>query len=309
MISGRGLGHTGGTLDKLEAIPGYRTDLAEERLKNILQEVGCFISGQTSELAPADRILYALRNETQTVECIPLIVGSILSKKLAEGLDRLVLDVKVGSGAFMQTMESAQALAQALVTTGKGAGIQTSALLTDMEQPLGEACGNALEVEEAIDCLQGGGPADLSALTVALAGHPEAARVLASGAAYERFCRMVAAQGGVLSKLKHDTHGPVQKLVLEAPEAGFIQKCDARTIGVAVFRLGAGRLKAEDPVHSGVGARIHCKVGDMVAQGQPLITLYHAEQNAELAFALVKQAVAIVERPCSPRSLVLGRFE
>ncbi|HNH49279.1 MAG TPA: thymidine phosphorylase, partial [Myxococcota bacterium] len=184
MISGRGLGHTGGTLDKLESIPGFRTDLDEDALRRTLREVGCFMNGQTTSLAPSDRILYALRNETQTVECIPLIVGSILSKKLAEGLDRLVLDVKVGSGAFMQTEEDALALARALVRVGNGAGVHTRALLTDMEQPLGELCGNALEVIEAVECLKGGGPPDLRALTIALAGHPDAAKVLDSGAAY-----------------------------------------------------------------------------------------------------------------------------
>lgn len=297
MVSGRGLGHTGGTLDKLEAIPGFRTDLDEAALRKTLKEVGCFMNGQTARLAPADRILYALRNETQTVECIPLIVASILSKKLAEGLDRLVLDVKVGTGAFMQTEADARRLAEALVRVGNGAGVQTRALLTQMNQPLGEACGNALEVQESVDCLKGGGPADLRALVLALAGHPGAAGVLDSGAAYERFCRMCEAHGGDLSKL---SLGNVKEHVVRATEAGVIRRCDARHIGVAVFRLGAGRLRAEDPVHPGVGARVHVKIGDTVAIGQPLITLYHAERNVDLALREVDQAFDVGDSAESP---------
>jgi thymidine phosphorylase len=306
MISGRGLGHTGGTLDKLEAIPGFRTDLDEEALRRTLREVGCFMNGQTASLAPADRILYALRNETQTVECIPLIVGSILSKKLAEGLDRLVLDVKVGSGAFMQTEAEALALARALVRVGNGAGVHTRALLTDMEQPLGELCGNALEVIEAVECLKGGGPADLRALTIALAGHPDAAKVLDSGAAYERFCRMCRAHGGNLEAL--ELQG-VEPLVIPAPRDGFLHRCDARRIGVAVFRLGAGRLRAEDPVHPMVGAQVHKKVGDPVEEGEPLITLYHAEQGLPAALAELADAFWVERAPAAPRPLVLRTVE
>ena len=306
MISGRGLGHTGGTLDKLEAIPGFRTDLDEDALRRTLREVGCFMNGQTASLAPADRILYALRNETQTVECIPLIVGSILSKKLAEGLDRLVLDVKVGSGAFMRTEAEALALARALVRVGNGAGVHTRALLTDMEQPLGELCGNALEVIEAVACLKGEGPADLRALTIALAGHPDAEKVLDSGAAYERFCRMCRAHGGRLEEL--ELQG-VQPLVIPAPRDGFLHRCDARRIGVAVFRLGAGRLRAEDPVHPMVGAQVHKKVGDPVEEGEPLITLYHAEQGLPAALAELAEAFWVEHTPAAPRPLVLRTVE
>ncbi len=196
MVSGRGLGHTGGTLDKLEAIPGYRTDLTDDELAVVLREVGAFISGQTASLAPADRVLYALRNETCTVESIPLIVGSILSKKLAEGVQRLVLDVKTGSGAFMTTPEASRALAEALVRVAQGAGVSCSAHFTAMDRPLGSAVGNALEVRESVDCLQGGGPDDLRELVVALADDPRAAEVLASGRAYPRFLAMVEGQGG-----------------------------------------------------------------------------------------------------------------
>ncbi len=304
MISGRGLGHTGGTLDKLEAIPGYRCDLDDAALRQTLADVGCFISGQTGELAPADRVLYALRNETQTVECIPLIVASILSKKLAEGLDRLVLDVKVGSGAFMKTEGEARALAEALVRVGNGAGVHTSAAITDMEQPLGIAAGNANEVVEAIATLQGKGPADLRALTLALAGHPDAERVLDSGAAYERFARMVHAQGGDLRSLPR---APAERVVL-ASASGFVTRCDALAIGRAVFVLGAGRLRAEDAVDPRVGVLVHRKVGDRVERGEPLATLQTADQGVDRALAEVAGAFAIGHVAAS-RPLVLARIE
>ena len=305
MISGRGLGHTGGTLDKLEAIPGYRCDLDETALRRALTDVGCFINGQTASLAPADRILYALRNETQTVECIPLIVASILSKKLAEGLDRLVLDVKVGTGAFMKTEADARRLAEALVRVGNGAGVGTKALLTDMEQPLGEACGNALEVRESIACLQGGGPADLRDLTIELAGHPDAAAVLASGRAYERFERMVAAHGGRLAALAESEAG-VEVEELRAPRPGVLTRCDAWEIGRAAFVCGAGRLHAEDPVHPGVGVSVFKKVGDRVEAGEPLARLHHAGRGVEEARALLASAFAVGDFAV-PRPLLRGR--
>lgn len=304
MISGRGLGHTGGTLDKLEAIPGYRCDLDDDALRRALRDVGCFINGQTAALAPADRILYALRNETQTVECIPLIVASILSKKLAEGLDRLVLDVKVGTGAFMKTQTDAQALAEALVRVGNGAGVKTTALLTDMSQPLGQACGNALEVDESVACLQGGGPADLRELTVRLAGHPDAARVLASGAAYERFVAMARAHGGDLPAMRY----PVETVELKAAKSGVVTRCDAWGIGRAAFVLGAGRLRTQDVVHPGVGVTVLKKRGDAVMQGEPLARLHHADRNLELAMAEATGAFDIGDLSESAGStpLVLG---
>jgi pyrimidine-nucleoside phosphorylase len=304
MISGRGLGHTGGTLDKLEAIPGYRCDLDDVALRRTLLDVGCFINGQTARLAPADRILYALRNETQTVECIPLIVASILSKKLAEGLDRLVLDVKVGTGAFMKTEADARKLAEALVRVGNGAGVETRALLTDMEQPLGRTCGNAIEVEESIACLKGGGPDDLRDLTVALAGHPDAARVLASGQAYERFERMVAAHGGSLDRLAESSAGVVVEEV-RAEAAGYLSRCDAWDIGRAAFVLGTGRLRAEDAVHPGVGVTVLAKVGDRVEAGQPLALLHHATQGVEHARRLLLSAFALGDA-CPPREMIRG---
>ncbi len=252
MISGRGLGVTGGTLDKLESIPGYRTDLSEAALRRVLEGVGCFISGQTGELAPADRLLYALRNETATVPSIPLITASILSKKLAEGIDRLVLDVKCGSGAFMKTRAEAQALADSLVRVGVGAGVATEAHITDMSQPLGDAVGNALEVIEAVETLRGGGPADLRALTLVLSGEPErGAAALDDGSAYARWRELVEAQGG-------DPDAPLRgldacrRVDLPAPRSGVIATCDAYGIGRAAFPLGAGPVRAADPVHHGV---------------------------------------------------------
>ena len=304
MISGRGLGHTGGTLDKLEAIPGYRCDLDDAALHRVLKDVGCFISGQTAALAPADRILYGLRNETQTVACIPLIVASILSKKLAEGLDRLVLDVKVGTGAFMRTKGDAHALAEAMVRVGNGAGVKTRALLTDMSQPLGAACGNALEVMESLDCLQGKGPADLRALTLELCDHPDAARVLDSGAAFERFARMARAQGGTLSLLQADA----ERWELSAPADGVVTTCDAWNIGRAAFVAGAGRLRAEDAVDPAVGVMVHKKVGDRVGRGEALATLWHHGRCLDEAKAELGKAFSVGDTAAA-RPLVLGHVE
>ncbi|MEL6348220.1 MAG: thymidine phosphorylase [Myxococcota bacterium] len=288
MISGRGLGHTGGTLDKLEAIPGMRVDLPIETLRKNLDEVGCFICGQTGDLAPADRTLYALRNETGTVPSIPLIVASILSKKLSEGIGALVMDVKWGSGAFMKTRDDARALADRLVSVGQGAGVDTRAVLSEMNQPLGETVGNALEVQEAVDCLKGGGPPELSALVCDLIGDPLAKDMLASGAAYERWARMVRAQGG-------DPDAPLlgagcEERIVRAKRAGTITRCDALQIGRAAFVLGAGRARAADPIHPGVGVRVLRKIGDDVAAGEALAVLVHAEKGVDEAVAMVQGA-------------------
>lgn len=283
MISGRGLGYTGGTLDKLEAIPGFRADLPEDRLRAILGDVGCFITGQTADLAPADRVLYGLRNETCTVESVPLIVGSILSKKLAAGVRRLVLDVKTGSGAFMQRMEDSVALATALVKVARGAGLDCDAAITEMGRPLGRSAGNGIEVEESVACLKGEGPADLRELVLAFADHPDAAKVLDSGAAYERFTRMVAAQGGDPSALTDPDRlgraGTTEEQV-RATRSGFVERVDARAIGVAVFVLGAGRRRAEDPVDPGVGVTWHVTPGDDVRAGDILATVRHRDAHA-----------------------------
>jgi pyrimidine-nucleoside phosphorylase len=292
MISGRGLGITGGTLDKLESIPGYRTDLEPAELRQALETVGCFISGQTGELAPADRILYALRNETGTVPSIPLITASILSKKMAEGLDRLVLDVKCGSGAFMKTREGAQGLADSLVRVGKGYGVETEAHITDMSQPLGDAVGNALEVQESIECLQGGGPALLRELVCRLSGRPEeAAGVLDDGRAYAAWQGLVLAHGGDPDA---DLLGEgCTQIVIEAEQSGVVSRCDAACVGRAAFALGAGRAAAADPIHMGVGVIVHAHVGDAVEVGQPLFTVFHDEKGLERARGELGQAVEV----------------
>ena len=274
MLSGRGLGLTGGTLDKLEAIPGYDTRLQPDRLHEILAEVGCFINGQTAQIAPADRILYSLRDEICTVESIPLITASILSKKLVEGIDQLVLDVKWGSGAFMKTREDAQALADSLVTVGNGAGVQTTAHLTDMTQPLGLKIGNALEVEEAEACLRGEGPEDLTELCVLLSGEGERARdVLRSGAALPRWHAMVRAHGGDPEQALHGQG--CQDEVVTSTGSGVVTQCDAGELGWAAHRLGAGRTHADEDVHFGGGLILHAKRGDVVEAGQPLVTIRH----------------------------------
>jgi thymidine phosphorylase len=295
MISGRGLGVTGGTLDKLEAIPGYRTDLSEAELRSALERVGCFINGQTGELAPADRFLYALRNETATVPSIPLITASILSKKLAEGLDRLVLDVKCGSGAFMKTREDAEDLAESLVRVGNGAGVETTAHITDMSQPLGDAVGNALEVQEAVDTLRGGGPAAFRGLVLTLSGDPErGGELLDNGEAYAKWLELVRAHGGDPEAALKGGEG-LKTAVIEAPRAGEVVTCDAFGVGRAAFLLGAGRVRADAPVHFGVGAVVHAHRGDRVEAGQPLVTLYHAGRGLEEARALAAGAFEIEE--------------
>lgn len=275
MISGRGLGHTGGTLDKLETIPGFRADLSKLELNQVLDDVGCFISGQTAEVAPADRILYALRDETGTVDSIPLIVASILSKKIAAGVRRLVLDVKVGSGAFMKTEGDACELAEALVEVARGAGLECSARLTAMDRPLGEAVGNRLEVAEAVACLQGSGPNDLREVVLGLTDHPDAAAVLASGRAFARFERMVAAQGGDPTRLTPEPGSDVAIHTLVAEQDGIVTRASAYPLGIAAFELGAGRGSPDAEVDGDVGLRVKAKPGDTVRRGDPLVELVH----------------------------------
>jgi len=278
-LSGRGLGHTGGTLDKLESISGWRAQLSAEEIRAQLREVGAVVCAPTDGLAPADRKLYALRDVTGTVESVPLIASSIMSKKIAEGADALVLDVKVGSGAFMKTPEDARRLAGALVGIGAEHGLAVSALLTDMSAPLGRAVGNAVEVAESVEVLRGGGPADVVELTVALAGEmlaraglPDAdpAGVLASGRAYETWCRMIRAQGG-------DPEAPLPTAththVVASPEDGVLARLDAYAVGVAAWRLGAGRARKEDAVRHAAGVLCLAKPGDRVTRGQPLLEL------------------------------------
>jgi thymidine phosphorylase len=277
-LSGRGLGHTGGTLDKLESIPGWRAQLSNDEIISQLNDVGAVVCATTPTLAPADRKLYALRDVTGTVESIPLIASSIMSKKIAEGAGGLVLDVKVGSGAFMRTHERARELASALVGIGGQHGVPVSALLTDMSVPLGRAVGNAVEVAESVDVLRGGGPADVIALTVALAremlalaglSDVDPAAVLASGAAYETWCRMISAQGG-----DPEAALPVADTVhvVAAPADGVLA-LNAYAVGVAAWRLGAGRARKEDPVDHAAGVLCLARPGERVTQGQPVLEL------------------------------------
>ncbi|MHA6792829.1 thymidine phosphorylase [Pseudonocardia bannensis] len=279
-LSGRGLGHTGGTLDKLEAIPGWRAALSLDEIATQLADVGAVICATTPTLAPADRKLYALRDVTGTVESIPLIASSIMSKKIAEGTGGLVLDVKVGSGAFMKTRDRAAELARTMVEIGTAHGLATTALLTDMSVPLGRAVGNALEVAESVEVLRGGGPADVVELTVALAREMLAlagltdvdpAQVLASGAAYPVWERMIAAQGGDPSAPL-----PVARHVepVLAERSGVVVGCDALAVGTAAWRLGAGRARKEHSVQEAAGVRLLVDVGEQVTAGQPLLELH-----------------------------------
>lgn len=294
-LSGRGLGHTGGTLDKLESIPGWRAQLSTSEIMAQLESVGAVICAPTEGLAPADRKLYALRDVTATVDCIPLIASSIMSKKIAEGAGALVLDVKTGSGAFMRRLEDSRALAQALVSIGVDHGLRISALITDMSVPLGRAVGNALEVAESVDVLRGGGPPDVIELTLALAremlalaglSDVDPGPVLASGAAYETWARMISAQGGdpeaQLAQPKH-----IHTVV--APADGYLSTLDARSVGVAAWRLGAGRARKEDPVQAAAGVLCLAKPGDRIEAGAPLLELHTDTPDA------VPSALAVLE--------------
>lgn len=308
MLSGRGLGATGGTLDKLEAIPGFRTDLSLTEIQSLTQQVGCVITGASQELAPADRKLYALRDVTGTVPSIPLITASIMSKKLAESLDALVLDVKFGSGAFMKTKERATELAHSLVRTGERMGVKTTALLTDMNQPLGQMSGNAIEVLESIATLRGEGPSDVRELTVELAAtllvstgrHSDlpAARITAEsklddGSAFAKFEQMVAAQGG----------RPGTKLdVAPATEvcsgrSGVVASVDTEQLGLAVIAMGGGRKQMGDAIDHSVGLRMRVRLGDHVEAGQPLAEVF--TKTPESAAAMVEAAIGISDTGCA----------
>ncbi len=316
-LSGRGLGHTGGTLDKLESIPGWRADLGNEEMMRQLEEVGAVICAAGAGLAPADKKLYALRDVTGTVEAIPLIASSIMSKKIAEGTGALVLDVKVGSGAFMKELGRARELAETMVALGKDAGVRTVALLTDMATPLGLTAGNALEVRESVEVLAGGGPGDVVELTLALAREMlEAAGVtgvdpadrLADGTAMDVWKQMIRAQGGdpdAPLPTAHETH------VVTAPATGVLTRLDALAVGMASWRLGAGRARKEDPVQAGAGVEMHAKPGDRVREGEPLMTLHTDEPerfDRALDGLLDGVEVAGDDAAFEPRDLILGRF-
>jgi len=316
-LSGRGLGHTGGTLDKLESIPGWRASLSNDEMLAVLRDVGAVICAAGDGLAPADKKLYALRDVTGTVEAIPLIASSIMSKKIAEGTGALVLDVKVGSGAFMKTQERAAELARTMVALGESAGVRTRALLTAMDTPLGLTAGNALEVRESVEVLAGGGPSDVVELTVLLAREmldaagvvgPDPADALADGRAMDAWNRMIAAQGGdphAALPVARETH------VVLADRSGVLSRLDALAVGVSAWRLGAGRARKEDPVSAGAGIEMHAKPGDLVVAGTPLLTL-HADDAArfEAALADLVGGIAIADEgtPVERLPLVLDRI-
>jgi thymidine phosphorylase len=294
-LSGRGLGHTGGTLDKLEAIPGWRASLSNEEMLAQLESVGAVVCAAGTGLAPADKKLYALRDVTGTVEAIPLIASSIMSKKIAEGTGSLVLDVKVGTGAFMKHLDRARELAETMVALGTDAGVRTVALLTDMSTPLGRTAGNGLEVRESVEVLAGGGPADVVELTLALAremlagaGREEVdpADALASGAAMDSWRAMISAQGG-----DPDATLPAarEQHVVTAPDSGVLTRLDAMAVGLAAWRLGAGRAKLGDDVQAGAGVEWHARPGEAVTAGQPLMTLHTDEpERFERALAALE---------------------
>jgi thymidine phosphorylase len=317
-LSGRGLGHTGGTLDKLEAIPGWRASLGNDELLAQLRDVGAVVCAAGSGLAPADRKLYALRDVTGTVESIPLIASSIMSKKIAEGTGALVLDVKVGTGAFMKSLDDARELARTMVDLGTDAGVRTVALLTDMSTPLGLTAGNALEVRESVEVLAGGGPPDVVELTLALAremlaavGRDDADPVdaLKDGRAMDTWRRMIAAQGGDPDAPLPTAH---EQHVVAAPADGVLVRLDALAVGVAAWRLGAGRARKEDPVQAAAGVQLHAKPGAMLRAGEPLLTLHtDTPERFEAALADLQGAFDVAPEGARPGDggLVLDRVE
>ncbi len=316
MISGRGLGHSGGTLDKLEAIPGFRTDLSLARYHDLVRDLGCALIGQTRDLAPADRVLYSLRDVTATVECIPLICSSILSKKLAEGIDALVLDVKFGRGAFMKTRDDARRLAEALVRVGRAGGKQVRALLTAMDVPLGRAVGNSVEVAEAIAGLRGQGPADLMEVTLRLGEHmlvlggvaddltvarTKLEAAIADGSALARFRAIVAAQGGDPGTVDDPSRLPQARFqeALSAPRAGVVVDVDAMEVALAALRLGAGRARASDAVDPAVGISALVQPGERVRAGDALC-IVHANDAIALREAKERLLAAITLGDTAP---------
>ena len=317
MISGRGLGCSGGTLDKLEAIPEFRVDLSNEASQRVLRDVGCFIIAASSNLVPADRKLYALRDVTGTVESIPLITASILSKKLAAGLDALVMDVKLGAAAFMKSIEDARQLADSITSTSIAMGMPCRALLTDMDQPLGAAVGNAIEVNEAVEVLRGQGPATVRELTVRLcaealmssraftdvvAANSTLNELLDNGRAYERFVRMVTAQGGVWN----DNPLSVSTgMAVTAERSGYLSAIDGRAIGNAVITLGGGRRILQDEINPAVGLTVRKRIGASIDRGEEICRIHAGSNQAESVLFEVRQAFIISEDPVPSRDLIL----
>ena len=313
-LSGRGLGHTGGTLDKLDAIPGWHATLTNDRMVAQLRDVGAVICAASETLCPADRKLYALRDVTATVDAIPLIASSIMCKKIAEGTGALVLDVKIGSGAFLPEIERARRLAETMVSLGRDYGVRTVALITDMDTPLGRACGNGLEVAEAVEVLRGGGPPDLIEVTLTLAREmlalagidADPAATLSDGRAHAVWDTMIRAQSG-----DPDAPLPVAKMThqVPAPAGGYLRRLDARAVGEAVWRLGAGRSRKEDPVSPTAGAICLHKPGDAVEAGEPVLVL-HVDDTARLdgALAALEGAIEVGPEPPDPRPLIVDRI-
>ncbi len=324
MMSGRGLGHTGGTLDKIAAIPGFRVDLSLDEMKAALGRVGCAIIAQTAEVAPADKTLYALRDVTGTIESIPLITASSMIKDIPERIDALVPDVKTGSGAFMKTLADSRRLAESLVSIGNAAGVKTEALITRMDAPLGRAVGNAVEVIECIEVLKGGGPSDLTDLSVELAarllvlgrvaddragGEAAVRDAIASGAGLDRFRRIIEAQGGDPRVVDDYSRFPAapERHVVAAPRTGFLTKLDAALVGRASVELGVGRDRVDDAIDPGVGIMMLAKPGDEVRAGDPVLELrYRHRPRLETAVALVAQAIEIGDQPLAAQPLLLG---
>jgi pyrimidine-nucleoside phosphorylase len=324
MMSGRGLGHTGGTLDKLESIPGFRVNLSLEEMKAALARVGCAMIGQTAQIAPADKKLYALRDVTGTVESIPLISASIMSKKIAEGIDALVLDVKTGSGAFMKTEADSRRLAESLVSIGNASGVKTEAIITAMEAPLGRAVGNALEVVESIEVLKGSGPPDLIEVSIELTARmlvlgkvardrSDAERLargaIQSGAGLDRFRQIVEAQGGDPKVVDDYARLPhvADRQIVAADRAGFVTRLDAELVGRASVALGAGRDRVEDPVDPAVGIMVMAKPGDAVRAGDPILELHYRDRaRLDTATRLTSQAITIGDRPPPPARLIVA---
>lgn len=320
MISGRGLGVTGGTLDKLESIEGFRTDLSVSESDSVLEKVGAFIVSATERIAPADRKLYALRDVTGTVESIPLITASILSKKLSASLDGLVMDVKVGQAAFMDTLEKAFELSESLIRVGKQAGLPTSVIVSDMDQPLGRAIGNAIEVNEAMDVLQGNGPIEVRELSIELAANllvgsgriesretaiHELAATLDDGRAMEKFSMMVDAQGGRLEgKLS-----VAEPHCVVAEHDGFLQRYDCTTLGNCVVAMGGGRQKVGDQLDHAVGIQVHHRIGDEIRKGEPILTLHCHKTNAEKYLDAVQDSFVVSPQVVPIRDLIIKRFD
>src|SRR5262245_33161032 len=324
MMSGRGLGHTGGTLDKLEARPGFRVGLSLDEMKRALATIGCAMIGQTAQIAPADKKLYALRDVTGTVESIPLISASIMSKKIAEGIDALVLDVKTGSGAFMKTEPDSRGLAEWRVSIGNASGVRTEAVITAMDAPLGRAVGNALEVIECIDVLKGGGPADLIEVSIELTarmlvlgnvaddradGDRRARAAIASGAGLDRLRQIIETQGGDPRTVDDYTRLPHvdERHVVVAERDGYVNRVDAELVGRASVALGAGRDRVEDPVDPAVGIMVRVKPGDAVRAGDPVLEMhYRTRPKLDAALALASRAVSIDDRPPAAGRLIVA---